>query len=240
MGINMAICETECVNALCRERKGKVLKVLVKDPVAYGSAAEYEMFLPVEDALRHFNDKEDFRKRNRIREDTKVLYLDRLKCDEDRCTLEKVTVRTYTGWVDVSETCDETRCELISASLPEERQTEWEMTSFEETEEMCSRCTLSWDKGRGCIGSFGPDNGLLPEIARKADCNVTASVPEGARSKRIYTKEDAEVLLREIPVLRDALEKDGKLAVRRYSGPVDRLEAVASISVKENCGFFFF
>jgi hypothetical protein len=65
-------------------------------------------------------------------------------------------------------------------------------------------------------------------------------VPDGVRMKRIYTKEDAMLLSGEIPVLRKALTEDGKLAVRRYAGAVDRLDAVARISVREGCGFFFF
>ena len=67
-----------------------------------------------------------------------------------------------------------------------------------------------------------------------------ASVPEGAASGRIYTPEEAKALAGEVERLTAALPEEGKNAVRRYSGPVERLGLVASISVKEGCGFYFF
>jgi len=240
MSINMALCETECKSALCKRQKENVLKVLVTDPQRYGDAAEYELFLSVGKATDAFADKDGFVKRNRIREDAQTVYLDRLKDDGDRSVLEKVTERTYTGWIDLSKADDGVRNDLVINSLPENRFREWDLISFEEMNALCSECTLSWDKGRGCVGSFGPDNGRLPEIASNAGCAVTASVPDGVMRKRVYTKDDALIILSEIPVLRDALTADGKLAVRRYSGAVDRLEAVARISAEEGCGFFFF
>lgn len=240
MGIILAICETECRSALCADAKSTVLKVLVKDPGTYGDAAEYELFLPTEDALKAFPDRDGFMKRNRIGNDVVDVYLDCLKDDADRAVLEKITERTYTGWIDLSKVSGDVRSELLTGSLPEDRQTEWDMVSFEEMERICSSCRLSWDKGRGCIGSFGPENSALPDIAARYGCGVTASVPEGFANGRIYTKEDAVRLSAEIPVLRDALIKEGKLAVKRYSGPLDRLEAVAKISSEEGCGFRFF
>jgi len=240
MSISIAIRETECKNALCADRKKKILKVFVKDPVRYGDAAEYEMFLPRAEALNAFDDKDGFIKRNRIRDDSGMIYLDRLKDPADRSVLEKITERTYTGWIDISRTDDSVTEELIRNSLPEDRQTEWEAVSFEETNEICGKCTLSFDKGRGCVGAFGPDNSRLPEIALKCGCSITASVPDGAKSGRIYTKEDAVLLSKEIPILKDALSQDGKLAVKRYSGTVERLDAVSAISIGEGCGFFFF
>ena len=44
----------------------------------------------------------------------------------------------------------------------------------------------------------------------------------------------------EVEILNKALPEEGKMMVRRYSGPVERLEAVARISVEEGCGFYFF
>ena len=240
MGISIAICETECRDALCASRKRNILKVFVRDPVRYGNSAEFEMFLPREEALNAFDDKDGFIKRNRIREDSGTIYLDRLKDPSDRAVLEKITERTYTGWIDLSAVSGKVRNELVRNALPENIQTEWETVSIDETNEICAACELSWDKGRGCVGPFGPENGRLPEIAQGCGCIITASVPDGVKMKRIYTKEDAKLLSEEIPVLRKALAEDGKLAVRRYAGAVDRLDAVARISVREGCGFFFF
>ena len=130
--------------------------------------------------------------------------------------------------------------EVISKASPEDRLTGWDMLSFDEMNEMCANCPLSWDKGRGCIGAFGPDNSLLPEIAGRHGCGIVASVPDAVKEGRRFTPEDAKELLREVEVLRAALPEEGKMMVRRYSGPVDRMEAVAKISVSEGCGFFFF
>lgn len=238
MGISMAICETECKNALCRPSKLNVLKVLVKDPERYGDAAEYEITMPIEDVLRAFADPEGFRKRNRIGDDVCTLYIERVKDPADRAVLERIMVPHRTGWIDMSKAGADAAKALAAGDT--EKQTEWDSLSFDEMNEVCAKCRLSWDKGRGCLGSFGPDDSALPGIASKYGCGVTASVPEGVSSKRIYTKDDALILSQEIPVLRDALVKEGKLAVRRYGGAVDRLEAVARISLDEGCGFRFF
>jgi hypothetical protein len=239
MGISMAICETECKNALCREAKLNVLKVLVKDPSKYGDAAEFEITMAIEDVLKAFPDGDAFLKRNKIGSDVCTLYIERVKDANDLAVLEKIMKKNYTGWVDLSKVNASVKAELLNDTNAE-RQTDWDTLSFEEMAELCKKCTLSWDKGRGCLGSFGPDNGLLPGIAAKYNCVITASVPDGVAKKRIYTKDDASALVKEIPVLRDALVKEGKLAVSRYSGAVDRLEAVATISVNEGCGFKFF
>jgi len=239
MGISMAICETECKNALCRASKENVLKILVKDPVRYGDAAEFDISMPIEEVLKLFDDKAGFIKRNKIGDDVCTLYIEKVKDPGDRALLEKKMPRNYTGWVDLSKVNANDKNSLLK-DTDAERQTEWDTLSFEEMNEVCAKCTLSWDKGRGCLGSFGPDNSALPGIALRYGCKITASVPEGVAKKRIYTKEDALVLSKEIPVLRDALVKEGKLAVNRYGGAVDRLEAVAKISVNEGCGFRFF
>jgi len=220
--------------------KENVLKVLVNDAGKYGDAAEFDTVISKDDALKEFDDPEGFIKRNRIREDVCTLYPEFIKDASDRAVLEKKMHREHTGWIDLSKVGESVKATLIADSLPEERQTEWDMLSFEEMGSVCSGCELSWDKGRGCLGSFGPDNSALPEIASRYGCAITASVPDGASNNRIYTKDDAAQLLKEIPILRDSLEKEGKLAVRRYAGAVDRLEAVAKISVREGCGIRFF
>ena len=240
MGISMAIYEIECKNALCASRKKSILKVLVKEPSLYGDASEYSVFLPMEEAGEMFGNMDDFIKRNKIKDDVCTIYLDRLKDENDRKIMERSVERTYTGWIDLSKVDDGTKKELISGSAPEDTQTEWDMVSFDEMNETCAECKLSWDKGRGCIGSFGPDNGTLPDIAARYGCEITASVPDGVSKKRRYTPDDAKILSEEIAVLRSALEKEGKQAARRYGGPVDRLEAVAKISMEEGCGFRFF
>ena len=46
--------------------------------------------------------------------------------------------------------------------------------------------------------------------------------------------------MKEVEILKDALPTEGKVYVNRYKGPVERMEAVAKISVSEGCGWYFF
>ena len=59
----------------------------------------------------------------------------------------------------------------------------------------------SFEQGDICIGAFGPDNSLLPSIAEKHGCAIVASVPESAKSGRIFSCADAERLLKECETL---------------------------------------
>ena len=239
MSISMAICETECENASCGRYKRSVLKVLVKDISKCQDAAEYHLILLKVDAMELFPDWDGFLKRNRMKADTETVYLDSLRCGDDISVFEKKAARRYTGWIDVSKLEGTVKEDLIAGSLPEDRLTEWDMLSFEDMALICKGCELSWDKGRGCIGSFGPDNSALPGIAQRYGCRVVASVPDAVRSKKIYEKGDVSELLKEVDKLRASLPNEGKLAVSRYSGALDRLEALAHASLKGGCGFRF-
>jgi len=239
MSISMAICETECENASCGRYKGSVLKVIVKDITKYQDAAEYHLLLLKEDALALFPDWDAFLSRNKMKADTGTIYLDHLRSDEDIAVFEKKAAKRYTGWIEVSLLDGTLNDELIAGSLPEDRLTEWDMLSFDDMEKICKGCELSWDKGRGCIGSFGPDNSALPVIAGKYGCRIVASVPDAVRSKKTFGKDDATELLKEVVTLRASLPKESKLAVSRYTGALDRLDALAHASLKGGCGFRF-
>lgn len=240
MGINIAIKEMECPSALCREMKQKTVRVLVGHPEEFGGSAEVYCTVPRSCAEDKVDNWEAFLKRNKLSKDTETVHIDLLIDREDIAALEPLAESCCSGWVDFDGLDDDSRKKALDDSLPENRTTEWELVSFDEMKDICSRCSVSWDKGRGCIGSFGPENSLLPEIARRHACAITASVPEGVASHRIYSPEEAAELLKEIEVLRRALPEESKMMVRRYSGPVDRMEAVARICTKEKCGFYFF
>ena len=239
MSISMAICETECENALCGQYKKSVLKVIVKDITKYQDAAEYHLLLLKEDALALFPEWDAFLFRNKMKADTETIYLDHLRSEEDISVFEKKAAKRYTGWIEASLLDGMLRDELIANSLPEDRLTEWDMLSFDDMEKICKGCELSWDKGRGCIGAFGPDNSALPSIAAKYGCKIVASVPDAVRTKRTFGKDDAPELLKEVVTLRASLPKEGRLAVSRYSGALDRLDALAHASLKGGCGFRF-
>lgn len=240
MGINIGICETEAPSAPCRELRANIVKVHLYDPTGYEQYMERDVKVDLETARQAVGDWEAFIKRNRINPDTDAIYIDKVKKEEDRAVLEPLSESVCTGWIATEGLPEDVKDEVISKASPEDRLTGWDMLSFDEMNEMCANCPLSWDKGRGCIGAFGPDNSLLPEIAGRHGCGIVASVPDAVKEGRRFTPEDAKELLREVEVLRAALPEEGKMMVRRYSGPVDRMEAVAKISVSEGCGFFFF
>ncbi len=240
MGINIGIVETEAPSAPCRELRGNIVRVHLEDPAGYEEYMEYDVKVDLDTAKGAVGDWEAFLKRNRINPDSDAVYLDKVKKDEDKAVLEPLAVRECTGWIAVGDLSGKLKDDIISKAKPEDRMTGWDLLSFDEMNEMCSRCPLSWDKGRGCIGAFGPDNSLLPEIAGRHGCPIVESVPVAAKEGRRFTSSDAEALLKEVDVLKAALPEEGKMMVRRYSGPLERMEAVARISVSEGCGFFFF
>ena len=240
MGINIGICETEAPSAPCRELRANIVKVHLDDPTGYEQYMERDVKVDLETARQAVGDWDAFIKRNRINPDTDAIYIDKVKKEEDRAVLEPLSESVCTGWITTEGLPGDVKDEVISKASPEDRLTGWDMLSFDEMNEMCANCPLSWDKGRGCIGAFGPDNSLLPEIAGRHGCGIVASVPDAVKEGRRFTSEDAKELLREVEMLRAALPEEGKMMVRRYSGPVDRMEAVAKISVSEGCGFFFF
>ena len=240
MGINIAIKELECPSALCRDKKMTLVRVLVANPGNFGNAAEIFMTVPRSKTEEVIDDWEAFRKRNRLNKDTETVHLDLLKDENDISLLKPLAEESFSGWVDLSKLDDRMREEAVEDSLPENRTTEWELVSFDEMRDTCAACKVSWDKGRGCMGTFGPDNSLLPEIAGRHGCSIVASVPESVAEGRLFTSEDGKKLLEEVEILNKALPEEGKMMVRRYSGPVERLEAVARISVEEGCGFYFF
>lgn len=213
---------------------------MVKDPGSFGEAAEKDRVVSLADAKAAVGDWEEFIKRNRINPDTDAIYMDKVKKDDDRATLDKIAKDVLTGWVIMDRLDDSGKKKAIDQSSADNRIAGWDRLDFDEMNETCAKCKLSWDKGRGCIGAFGPDNSLLPEIASRHGCPIVASAPESAASGKRYAPDDADELAREVKVLIDALPEEGKVMVRRYSGPLERLAAVAEISKNEKCGFYFF
>ena len=238
MGINIGIMEMEAPSAPCRTLRSETVRVHMADVSGFEDAAIYDEFVPYEKAKAAIPDWEAFMKRNRLNEDADAVYLEKVKKEDDLELLRPLAERRCTEWV-VMERVPENRREEAKQRA-DDAVTGWDCLDFDEMNAMCGSCPLSWDKGRGCIGAFGPDNSLLPEIAGRHGCPIVASVPQAVAEGRRFTSEDADELLREVAVLRDALPIEGKMMVRRYSGPVDRMEAVAKISKSEGCGFYFF
>lgn len=238
MGINIGIMEMEAPSAPCKALRTEIVKAHVADPAGLEAGAIYDESVSYEDAKPLFEDWAAFVKRNRLNEEADAVYLAKVKKEDDLALLKPLAVSRYTGWVDMSRLDDAQRADATARA--DDSVTGWDLLDFDQMNAMCGSCPLSWDKGRGCIGAFGPDNSKLPEIASRHGCPIVASVPESAASDRRFTPEEAGELLREVAVLREALPAEGKVYVKRYSGPLDRMEAVARISQSEGCGFFFF
>lgn len=241
MGISMAICELDSDKSSCKTAKTKVLKVnLMKNIAGYEACGEFDLIVPVEDAKKLFaSDWEGFLKRNRFDAEVETIYMEKVKNDADKAKLTPVAKKQYTGWIVMDKATPEQRKKLLEIADPDERMTGWEMLSFEEMGETCKKCELSWDEGRGCIGTFGPETSELPAIAKKNGCNIIASVPDAVKQKTKFSVEDAHRMLEEVKVLREKLPLESKMAVRRYSGVLDRLEKTANISIKYGVRFYF-
>ena len=151
------------------------------------------------------------------------MYIGSLK-KADKPVLEPLAKEVCTGWTDMEKLSEEDRKRVLDVA--DETLTGWDM--------------LSLDKGRGCIGAFGPDNILLPSIAAKHGCPIVASVPDRVESGEALSLEETADLVKECAVLREKLPEEGKMMVRPYSGPVDRMEAAAKACVSEKCRMCFF
>ncbi|WII09867.1 hypothetical protein O8W32_03320 [Methanomassiliicoccales archaeon LGM-DZ1] len=239
MGINIALCETEAEKAPCRSLKLEVRRART-DAAGFDDYMIYEEKVSLDDARNVFPDFEGFLKRNRINAETDAVYMDKVKKDEDREALAKYVKKTATGWIDLTRMDAATREKALKAAGPDDRTTAWDDLDFDSMNKMCSECPLSWDKGRGCMGTFGPATSKLPEIARKYGCPIIGATFENAAAMKKLTPEDAKAVLKEVEVLKPALEKEGKMAVHRYMGPLERIEAAAKVSSEYNCRFYFF
>lgn len=240
MGINVGICEMEAPSASCRDLKNNIAMVKVENPSDFEDVMNFDMVVSLEDAQNAIPDWERFMKKNRINAETDAIYMEKIKVDDDRAVLEKIAKKVYTGWVNVEGLNASLKEKVIDDSKPENRVNGWDNLSFDEMNEMCFNCPLSWDKGRGCFGAFGPDNSTLPELARKYGCPIIGDVPASAEKKKKFTPEDAMELLKEVEILTAKLPEEGKGIVRRYSGPLERMASVAKISIDDKCGFYFF
>lgn len=240
MGISVAICELDCDDSLCKKDKLTILKARLDDIKGYEACADYDEVVSMADAKQVMGgDWEGFLKRNRLDEDRESFLLEKVKKEEDAAKLRAVAKRSYTGWIVLAGLPADRAEEVRKRAGEDNLLSKWNTVPLDETNAICGRCAMSWDKGRGCIGSFGPENSQLPEIARKYGCAIVAEVPELARSQRKLSPEEAKRLSEECKVLREKLPDEGKAMARRYGGVVDRLETVADLCAARGARFFF-
>ncbi len=240
MGISMAICELDCDESLCKKPKLNVLKARVDSVQGLEAAADYDEVVRTADAKSVFQaDFDAFAKRNRIDPDAEIFLMTKVKKEEDATRLKPVAQKVYTGWLVLSKLPKGQAEEIVKRAGEDNLMTEWNTIPLEETNAICGRCAMSWDKGRGCIGSFGPENSQLPEIAKKYSCRIVSQIPELAKSRAILSATDAKALAEECKVLREKLPAEGKAPARRYGGVVDRLEAMANLCAQHGVRFYF-
>ncbi len=240
MGISMAVCELDCDSSLCKQPKLTILKVRLDSIKGFEEYAEYDEVVSSAEARKVFQgDWEGFLKRNRLDPDSETIFLEKIKKDEDKAKLKPMVAKQYTGWVSLKGVPSAKAEEILKKGDPDNRLTEWDMLSFDQLNETCGKCLLSWDKGRGCIGTFGPETGELPAIAKKYNLRIISQVPEFTKHQTKLSVEDSKELLDEVKVLREKLPLEGKAAVRRYGGVLDRLEAMANICQGYKVRFYF-
>lgn len=240
MGISMAICELDSVNSLCKTGKETIIKARVASVQGLEAFADFDEVVATEEARKTFGpDWEGFLKRNRLDGEKGSFLLEKVKKEEDAAKLRTLAKKVYTGWVVLSRMSPQQAERSIKMAGPDNLLTQWDTVTLEETNVICGKCGMSWDKGRGCIGSFGPENSQLPDIARKYNLSIVARVPELARTREKLSAQDAAELVKECKVLKENLEAEGKGPARRYGGVVERMEAMANLCAQNGMRFYF-
>lgn len=240
MGISMAICELDSIDSLCKKDKETIIKARLPSVQGIEACADYDETVMIEDAKRIFSsDWEGFLKRNRLDGDRDSFLLEKVKKEEDAAKLRPVAKKIYTGWVVLAKMSPEQAQNAVKSAGPDNLLTKWDTVPLEETNMICGKCPMSWDKGRGCIGSFGPENSQLPEIAKKYGLAIVTRVPELAASREKLTAGDAKKLADECKVLKEKLEVEGKGPARRYGGVVERMEIMADLCARNGMRFYF-
>ncbi|MFP4170688.1 MAG: hypothetical protein ACLFUV_06685 [Methanomassiliicoccales archaeon] len=235
----MAICELDSDEALCKEKKTRLVRVHLDSVEGLEDLAEYDLVVDRDTARETVEDWEQFLKSNRVKEDQDPIFLDKLKRKKDHEALLPHSRRRYTGWIDLEGVPEDRRQEALDRRKDEDVLNAWDMLSFDEMRDTCAECPLSWDKGRGCIGTFGPEKSLLPSIAERHGCEIVSSVFAHAENGELLSPEDAETLLDEVKVLRERLPDEGRQMVQRYGGVVDRLEKMGQTCVDFQTRFYF-
>ncbi len=240
MGISIAICELDSDESLCKEGKLSILKARLDDVSGYEACADYDEVVSAADAKKAMGgDWDAFLKRNRLDAEKESFLLGKIKNEEDAAKLRGVASKEYSGWIDLSCLSPEQAKAVKNKAGEDNLMSQWNTIPLDETNAICGKCVMSWDKGRGCLGNFGPENSQLPEIAAKHNCTIVASVPELAKSGKKLTPEEAKQLSTECKVLREKLPEEGKSPARRYGGVVDRLEIVADLCASKGVRLYF-
>lgn len=236
----MFIKELESDKALCREMKNTTAQVNLKDNGRFSKYCLRNYFVDLGAAAQKLGDAKikEIKKRNGVR-GTGEIKAEKITDKSDLETLKPFTREEVTTWVDLLAQPKNVVDEIMSSGLVSDTMNSWDMLSFEQMGEICGKCPLSWDKGRGCVATLMPGDSPLPEIARKAGIQFIAEIPRYAEEKTVFDGSKAKELLADIPKLRAAVEKEGKQMANRLKGVIERLESAAKVCAEHNVKFYF-
>ena len=221
MGISMAICELDTKDSLCKDGKSSILKARLDNIKGLETCADYDEVVKTSDAKNVIGAGwEQFSKKYRIDSEKESFLLEKIKDQNDAAKLRPVSQKIYSGWIVLSKAPKESVDDIVKRAGPDNLLLQWDTVPLDETNKICERCSMSWDKGRGCIGAFGPDNSQLPAIAAKYNCKLIAKIPELAKTQEKLSPNDAKELIEECNILKEKLPLEGKAPAHRYGGVV--------------------
>ena len=242
MGLNMAITELDSDKALCKGKKLSTVKVFIEDPARWEKYVEVDRMVDLKKATEKLGQEkiDAFLKKSRLKVEGDEFYLEKVKDESDRKMFQPFVKEVKTKWILVEKVPSAERKDLIGTAKKENTVTDWDMLEFDEMYATCAKCGMSWDNKKGCVGNFGPSGSPVPELAKKYGLKLLAGVNELAEAKKVLSPDEAEILLKEVKVLREKSPAEGKMIVRRIEGTLNRLEAMANCSKDFKVGFYFF
>lgn len=240
MSISMSIKELESEKALCRDDKKKTVQVFLSDIGKFAQYCDKNRYIDLSAAEQKLGKEKvaEIKKRNRVRS-TGEITADKIKEKKDLETLKPFTREETTKWVTLQIHPKNAQEDILKSGLIADSVTAWDALGFDEMYAICAKCELSWDKGRGCIATLIPSDSPLPEIANKYGLKYIAGIPKYAEKGAVFDSSEAKQFLSELKQLRDKLPGEGKMMVRRLSGAMDRLEAIAKTCSDKGVKMYF-
>jgi ribosomal protein S18 len=240
MSITMFIKELDSDKALCRDAKKKTAIVNLKEPGKFEQYCEVNHFIDLAKAEAGLGKEKlaEIKKRNKIRS-TGEIKAEKVKEKADLETLKPFTRHEITTWVDLGKVGADVASAIMDSGMVEDMMNGWDVLTLVESTAICSKCLLSWDKGRGCVANLMSGDSPLPEVAKKHNLKFIAGIEKYAETKQEFDSAMAKELLKEIEQLKKAITSEEKMTQRRLAGVIERLEAMAKTCATHNCKFYF-
>lgn len=240
MSVTLAIKEMDTEKALCRDAKNRTVQVFLSDNTKFAKYCEVKRWIDLAAAEKELGADKlgEIKKRNKVRS-KRDIPPDKIKDRGDLTTLKPFMGEEVTHWATVENIPRDAQQQIMNSGLVTDAMNAWDMLSLEDMTATCAKCSLSWDKGRGCVATLMGENSPLPEMAKKYGTSFLAGISNYIEQKKVFGPAEAKTVLKEVQDLRNKLPAEGKMMVRRLSGVLDRLEAVAEISSDHKISFYF-